>query len=94
VATVVAPNEIDMATAPRFQSMLEAALAAGTAVGERELLVDCSHIQFIDSSGLRALALVQGRLPSGHRLVLLGASDQLVRLLDIAGIQDRFILRG
>ncbi len=54
---VALAGEIDMATAPRFRAVLEAAVAASNHV-----ILDCQRLTFIDSCGLREVVLAVQRL--------------------------------
>lgn len=52
-----------------------------------DLELDLSAVDFIDSSGLRIIVNAHRELEAaGHRLVLVGASDAVTRLLDITGL--------
>jgi len=52
-----------------------------------DVIVDCSELTFIDSTGLRALCEVHADLEPLHRtLYVRGASPHLHRLLEITGL--------
>lgn len=59
--------------------------------GHRLILVDCSAVEFMDSSGLGALvmALKQTR-SSGGRFALFGLNDQLKMLLKLTDMTSTF----
>jgi anti-anti-sigma factor len=79
---LLAPAEIDLATAPAFGEALDAVER------DRPLLVDCAQVQFIDSSGLRALVLAyQARTEVGSSLRVINAPDVVRRLLEITALQ-------
>lgn len=66
---------------------LSAALDAFGTTGD--VTVDLRAVEFIDSSGLRAIVSAHQALDgAGHRLVLDGASEAVERLLDITGLSD------
>ena len=81
---VVAPREIDSATAPSFASCLE---------GASDLVVDCSAVEFIDSSGLRVLLEAREvRMPHGRTLVLRSPTPAVMRLLEITSTDELFAI--
>src|SRR5208337_4112470 len=62
--------------------------------GERYVLLDFTNIDYINSSGLRALLLVAKQLASsGGMLVLAGLSDPNQKVLMISGLTSIFTLR-
>jgi anti-sigma B factor antagonist len=78
---IVAPREIDSATAPAFASSLE-----GT-----DIVIDCSRIEFIDSSGLRVLLEArEARVPHGGTVVLRSPTQAVMRLLEITATDRLF----
>lgn len=82
---VAVAGEIDAHTAPE----LAAALAAES--GRDELVVDLSGVEFVDSSGLRALLEEHHtRTGDGRRLVLRRPSGVVLRLFEVAGVRDHF----
>lgn len=77
-------GELDMAVADQFRDQLIAALQETHA---RNLLLDFSALDFIDSSGL---GVILGRLrqlaPQGGRIAISGANQQVYRLLTASGL--------
>jgi anti-anti-sigma factor len=59
--------------------------------GSRVILIDCTRVEFMDSSGLGALvvALKQTKL-SGGQLSLCGINDQIKMLLDLTHMNKMF----
>lgn len=86
--TVMAPVEIDLATCD--------ALARTLAVpGPDDVVLDCSGIEFVDSSGLRTLLEAHDRLSADNRaLVLLNPPPLLLRLLEMTDLVDVFTIRS
>ena len=87
-AVVVARGEIDLASVPALQEVLEG-LGDGTSV----VVVDLSEVSFLDSSGLRVLAQCQRRLsratgPIPLRLVVAGRAVE--RVFDVTGLRSFF----
>jgi anti-sigma B factor antagonist len=77
-------GEIDAHSAPSF-----AEAVARTSV--ERLVVDMSAVSFMDSSGLRVLVEVQQRsLDGGPSLTIVDPSHSVVRLLELAGLDEQF----
>jgi anti-sigma B factor antagonist len=84
---VAVSGELDGHSAPQLEAVL-ADLDAGT-----ELRIDVRGVDFVDSTGLRTLLLAQQRCEdAGGRLVLVGPSSALRRLLELTGLRTRFHL--
>jgi anti-sigma B factor antagonist len=79
-------GELDLLAAPRLQSEIELCESEPAAI----LVLDLEDVQFIDSAGLRViLAAHQRASDRGRRLALTPGSEQVGRLLSIAGVGDR-----
>lgn len=84
---VKAAGEIDIASAKTFEDELRRALA-----GERSLVtLDLGEVEFIDSTGLRALIMaVELSSMNGTRFgVLRDLSPAVERTFDLTGMADR-----
>jgi anti-sigma B factor antagonist len=80
-------GEADTAT----REVLERELLAVVRVRTRHLCLDLSTVDFLDSSGLRALLVVQQEVASGGRQVrLVGSTPMVDRLLQITGLEAHF----
>ena len=83
-AVLSVSGEIDLAIAGRFAEELESLVGGNGAV-------DLSAVEFIDSSGIRALLKAQGRAQAaGGDLVLLSPSPACRRVLEISGVWSNF----
>ncbi len=81
-------GEIDAHSA----SLLAERLSDCSAV-DADIIVDMSEVTFMDSSGLRVLIDIQQRTDAApHGLVLQSPSASVVRLLEVAGLDDHFTL--
>jgi anti-sigma B factor antagonist len=87
-AVVVAPvGEIDAATVRTFDAELRRAESYGLAV----VVVELGGVEFIGSSGLTALWSAQERARSrGGRLALAGCGRQIMRVLEMTGLDRHF----
>ena len=83
-------GELDIYTAQR----LRAALVDHTEADGHRLVLDLSELTFIDSSGLGVLvgAFKQARLKGGA-LVLAGPRGQLLKILNVTGLDKVFPVR-
>ena len=81
--TIAAVGVIDSHTADSLSDQLQ---ALGT---EGDIALNLQGVDFIDSSGLRSIVTGHQALEGGgNRLVLVGVSDAVTRLLEITGLQD------
>jgi anti-sigma B factor antagonist len=77
-------GELDLATAPTLEQHL-------TRVEQDDVggvLLDLRDLTFADSTGLRTFLNAQRRAKdNGHRLALIGASDQLRKILQVTATE-------
>jgi anti-sigma B factor antagonist len=84
VARIALEGELDMATVP----VLEDHLAAFAQDGVSTVLVDVEALEFIDSTGLRALLQARtGARAAGHQLTVVGARPSIRQLFDLTGTE-------
>ena len=87
VALYALGGSLDIATSPT----LRAALFDAVARDEREIVVDLTHLEFLDSTGLGALIGAHKRAAENAGSVRLVAQEgQILRLLRITGLLDVF----
>jgi anti-sigma B factor antagonist len=91
VAVLAASGEIDVATAPELHDRLGKLLQ-----GSPELLVvDLADVSFIDSTGLGVLVgAVRDVRAGGGDLRLVVTQPQIIRLLEITGLDEVFNVRS
>jgi anti-sigma B factor antagonist len=82
-AVLALDGELDMASAPLLADALDGAeLAPDTMI-----VLDLQSLQFIDSTGLRAILSLRERCrESGRQFAVTRGSPQVQRLLDITGV--------
>ena len=86
VPVVAISGELDLAGA----AALEHELARLAALPGGAVVLDLRGVDFIDSSGLRAIAVSAQRAQSlGRRLALIPGSDQVMRVFEITRMRDR-----
>ncbi|MDI1464693.1 STAS domain-containing protein [Catellatospora sp. KI3] len=82
-------GEVDLASADLVQQWLTSAVDDCTADGAVE--VDLSGLDFIDSTGIRALVMARRHaMSAGVGLYLEGARGMVERILRVAGVLDVF----
>jgi anti-anti-sigma factor len=80
-----ARGELDVATAPKLGSAVDAAIKGGA----RDVLLELHEVTFLDSSGIREI--VRGRKEleeQGGRLMVEGASGAVQQVLEVSGLLD------
>ena len=83
-------GDLDVAVGVEFVAAVDRALAADGAPAQVE--IDLGGVEFIDSSGLRALLQVQQN--HGDRVRVSTMSDVVKRLLELTGTLDHFLPPG
>ncbi len=84
---VTARGDIDLSTAPLFESCLLQEVARG----ERDLVVNLSHTDYLDSSGLAVLLRIHKKLQEMHgHLSVVGCQPCVLRVFQIVGFQYLF----
>jgi anti-sigma B factor antagonist len=82
-------GEIDLAAAPT----LHAELYEATATNADDLVVDCSGLTFVDSTGIAVLiATCQTLRGQGRGFRIINTSAMVQRTLDLVGVAD--LLQG
>lgn len=78
-------GELDMASAP----LLAGALDGAELAPDTMIVLDLQSLQFIDSTGLRAILSLRERCrESGQQFAVTRGSPQVQRLLDITGVAE------
>jgi anti-anti-sigma factor len=83
-------GELDLATAPGFEDLLQARIDEG-----QEVVVDLRGLEFMDSSGIRALVAAHTRAGRrGGRLVIVrpGAENPVAKIIEVSGLDDELNL--
>jgi anti-sigma B factor antagonist len=84
VTRIALAGELDMAVAPAFRAELERAVTESTSV-----IVDLRELEFMDSSGMHALAAADARARAmDTRLVIANPAGSVLRLLELTGMRE------
>jgi anti-anti-sigma factor len=85
-AQIVLTGELDIATAPK----LEEEVRRLEAEGRNLIVIDLRGLEFMDSSGLRALLAADTRARErGARLVIVRGDERIQRVLRITRLDER-----
>lgn len=76
-------GKLDAATVPVFLDTVQPLVATA-----RQVVLDCTRLEFCDSSGLRGIVVVRNELGGAGGVTLTGASDGLRQILEITGLTD------
>jgi anti-anti-sigma factor len=86
-ALIALTGELDLSGAPALDQEIEQ-LAMRPEV--QRVLLDLRELEFLDSSGLRVVALAERRLSAGGRsLVLVRGNESVQRVFDITRMAER-----
>lgn len=84
IARLALRGELDLATAPK----LEEHLLRVERDGMGAVLLDLRDLTFVDSAGLRTFLSAHRRAEdNGHRMAMIGANDQLRKLLQVTATE-------
>lgn len=58
-----------------------------------DILIDCSQLEYISSSGLRILlSIFKHTHGNGHAAILKGMTDEVEEAIDMSGLMDLFLI--
>jgi anti-sigma B factor antagonist len=83
---LVPTGELDIATVPILERAFETVFSDGDA---EVIVVDLTKLDFMDSTGVRALLEMTAVCEHTNRLRIVNGSPSVVRVLDISGVRDR-----
>ncbi|MBQ3705809.1 MAG: STAS domain-containing protein [Clostridia bacterium] len=80
---VALEGRLDMSSAPELDKELE------TGLGQiKELILDCSKMEYITSSGLRVLLKARRNMAMGGELIVRNASDIVKEVFEVTGFTE------
>lgn len=80
-------GELDTAAASQTEQELQPLLSSGG----REVIIDCTGLEYIASSGLRILlSILKSAKGSGSRVVLRNVNEVIRDVLDVTGLSGIF----
>jgi anti-sigma B factor antagonist len=81
---VALEGELDLATAPTLETVLEETLASGN-----EVLIDLGELEFLDSTGVTLLVMALRQKSAARLSFLPSRSPEVGRLLELTGLDQR-----
>lgn len=88
----ITPNgEIDIYTSPDFKKVVLDAFDSR----ERDILIDCINLVYVDSTGLGALIYILKKLKEKeYKIYLTNLKSNVRKIFDITKLDKLFIIRG
>jgi anti-sigma B factor antagonist len=88
--TVIAVRgEVDMASAPQLRDLLNHLVDHSTA----SIVLDCEHLDFLDSSGIGVLVATTKRLGDGRTITIDTPQPHVRKVLELTGVADHVTIR-
>lgn len=76
-------GRLDTATAPELEAAIDRCIES-----VKELLLDCSALEYISSAGLRVILKAQKLMNTQGTMKLTGVNDTIMEVFDISGFAD------
>ena len=83
VITLKIIGRLDTTTAPELEATLD-----GCAAGIKELVLDCSALEYVSSAGLRVILKAQKQMNVQGCMKLIGVNETIMEVFDITGFAD------
>ena len=76
-------GRLDTTTAPELEATID-----GCAAAIKELVLDCSGLEYISSAGLRVILKAQKLMNTQGSMKLTGVNESIMEIFDITGFAD------
>ena len=76
-------GRLDTTTAPELEAAID-----GCAAGIKDLVLDCSELEYISSAGLRVILKAQKLMNAQGTMKLTGVNETIMEVFDITGFAD------
>ena len=76
-------GRLDTTTAPELEATID-----GCAAAIKELVLDCSGLEYISSAGLRVILKTQKLMNARGSMKLTGVNETIMEIFDITGFAD------
>ena len=83
VVTLKIVGRLDTSTAPALEAAID-----GCAVDIKELILDCSALEYVSSAGLRVILKAQKQMNIQGSMKLIGVNETIMEVFDITGFAD------
>ena len=76
-------GRLDTTTAPELEATVD-----GCVAGIKELVLDCSALEYVSSAGLRVILKAQKMMNTKGSMKLTGVNETIMEVFDITGFAD------
>ena len=76
-------GRLDTSTAPELEATID-----GCAAGIKELVLDCSALEYVSSAGLRVILKTQKLMNAQGAMKLTHVNESIMEVFDITGFAD------
>ena len=76
-------GRLDTSTAPALEAAID---GCGTDI--KELILDCSALEYVSSAGLRVILKAQKQMNAQGGMKLIGVNETIMEVFDITGFAD------
>ena len=83
VVTLKIVGRLDTSTAPALEAAID-----GVAADIKELILDCSALEYVSSAGLRVILKAQKQMNVQGCMKLIGVNETIMEIFDITGFSD------
>ena len=83
VVTLKIVGRLDTSTAPALEAAIDSCAA-----DIKELILDCSSLEYISSAGLRVILKAQKQMNVQGSMKLIGVNETIMEVFDITGFAD------
>ena len=82
-ATLKIIGRLDTTTAPELEATID-----GCVAGIKELVLDCSELEYVSSAGLRVILKAQKLMNTRGTMKLTNVNETIMEVFDITGFAD------
>ena len=82
-ATLKIIGRLDTTTAPELEATIDSCVA-----GIKELVLDCSELEYVSSAGLRVILKAQKLMNAQGAMKLTNVNETIMEVFDITGFAD------
>ena len=83
VVTLKIVGRLDTSTAPALEAAVDSC-----ATDIKELILDCSTLEYVSSAGLRVILKAQKQMNVQGSMKLIGVNEAIMEVFDITGFAD------
>ena len=76
-------GRLDTTTAPELEATID-----GCVADTKELVLDCSALEYVSSAGLRVILKAQKMMNAQGSMKLVGVNETIMEVFDITGFAD------